>query len=388
MKVVIVGAGISGLTMAIALSKLGHHVQVFEKSTLEEKTGMGVGLQPFAVDALFNLGLFNILNEGVLIQKTIFYTRAGDKIYEGSTPATRNRGKLGIRRPILINRLLDLANIVVGGNNIHSQHKLISFQQSDDKVRISIEKQKDHSKFDLEADLLIGADGLHSTVRSILFPDKNTINLSNIITWRGLTRCHNFTNANMIIKGDKFAKTVIYPVKMFDNNEVEYYWAAEVFDENHVFEGKPKNQEGIPDEFCDQFNDFYYNNIRLIDFYRRANSILKFPIVDKDPINTWFYGRAVLIGDAAHPMYPMGGNGASQSIIDALTLSKSLASTPTLQDAFFMYMEKRVNKVNSIVKKNRELGPDKLLVLENSLVDKNACHSIIQEYKELTSPTI
>jgi len=394
MDIVIIGGSTAGLAAAIALQKTGHSVRVYEQSNLTEPTGLGVGLQPFAVEALMSIGLTNIASLGVPILSTGFYTPDGKLLYAGKKTPEGAVTKVGIKRAVLQTALHNEALKCLGPSSLYSHCELKHCHQDDNFVYATLHDKQANADFQIKADLLLGADGLHSTVRSIIFPDQMQFNYSGIITWRGMTVADDFLKGRMLLMGGRKAKTVIYPAQYLPNGKVKIYWAAEVLQETQVLKTPIRNMPGHFDEFAGNFDGFKFENIAVPDLYRSATDVLKFPIVDREPMQSWVDKKIVLLGDAAHPMFPMGGNGASQAIVDATTLARSLRlSGNNVSKGLNQYMALRLKKVNQVVRSNRSLGPDSILTdaeaSDAGMIKIDGLthyREILEGYKSLTQP--
>src|SRR5262249_29408655 len=113
------------------------------------------------------------------------------------------------------------------------------------------------------------------------------------------------------------------------------------------------------------FESWNWPDISVPDIIRGAREVYEFPMVDRDPLPRWSFERATLLGDAAHPMYPIGSNGATQAIIDGRVLAYHLATASSLDDGLAAYEETRRPATARIVQMNRANGPDQVIELAN-----------------------
>jgi 5-methylphenazine-1-carboxylate 1-monooxygenase len=219
----------------------------------------------------------------------------------------------------------------------------------------------------------IACDGVNSALRKQFYPD-DAIAFAGINTWRGITRRKPFltgqtyTRTGSILTG----KIVIYPIidKVDDDGNQLINWMAEI--KQDTFDKNDWNQPGNLADFFAIYQDWHFPWLDVAELIRTADQILEYPMVDKDPVARWTFGRVTLAGDAAHPMYPRGSNGAAQGAIDARTLADCLTACRAAhgdpRDALKAYESKRLAIASEVVRTNRAHPPDFINIKVEELV--------------------
>ena len=249
----------------------------------------------------------------------------------------------------------------LGFERIHTNHHLNNFEQNDDG---SVTAIFDDSS--VTVDCLIGCDGIHSVVRSVLYPDEGAPKWSGITMWRGISLIEPFLEGNsMVVAGSTNHRMVLYPIsKQVDSaGKSLINWIAK-HKTNHA-QVMPKQDwihEVEQSEMPESFNDFEFLNLKYLKI--NASAIYKYPMVDRDPLPSWDFYNITLLGDAAHPMYPSGSNGASQAIIDARVLSHQLVKQSSIASAIKAYDKERRTATESIVLSNRQTGPERCIDID------------------------
>jgi 2-polyprenyl-6-methoxyphenol hydroxylase-like FAD-dependent oxidoreductase len=224
------------------------------------------------------------------------------------------------------------------------------------------------------ADVLVGADGLYSAVRAQLHPDEPPPRWSGVMLWRGTAEGAPFlSGSSLAIAGSTTTvKFVAYPIARCggagqpavdgESERVLVNWVAEVMVGGDEPPARPDwKREGRLAEALPYFRDWTFDWLDIPDLMTRTAEILEYPMVDRDPLPWWGRGRVTLVGDAAHPMYPIGSNGGSQAIIDARVLARELASAATPAEGLAAYEASRLPTVNQIVLANRNMPVDQVL---------------------------
>jgi 5-methylphenazine-1-carboxylate 1-monooxygenase len=213
--------------------------------------------------------------------------------------------------------------------------------------------------------LLIGADGIHSAVRGRLYPDEGAPLWNGAILWRGVTRGKPFlTGRSMIMAGHEFQKFVCYPISRaaMERGEAVINWIAErKFKSDHQWRREDWNRRGNRQDFLPQFESWRFDWLDVPALIRAAGECYEYPMVDRDPLDRWSFGPVTLLGDAAHPMYPIGSNGASQAIIDARVLAREVLARGATPDALMAYEAERRMATAGIVLANRRNGPEQVM---------------------------
>jgi 5-methylphenazine-1-carboxylate 1-monooxygenase len=356
MQIAIVGGGIGGLTLALSLHQAGVSCRVFEAAPELKPLGVGINLLPHAMRELTELGLAAALERvAVATREAVFCNRFGQLIRR--EPRGRAAGyawpQLSIHRADLHAVLAAaVADALVLGA------KCVGVEQDAAGVILKFEDGGN-----ARADAAIGCDGIHSAVRRILHPAEGPLSYQGINMWRGVTRAGPFlTGASMLVGGWlEVGKLVVYPVRDAIDPEGRQLvnWVAEIQSPGNVMLGW--NRPGRLADFLPAFAEWRFDWLDCAALLRDAESVLEYPMVDREPLSFWTQGRVTLLGDAAHPMYPRGSNGAGQAILDARTLAGCLKRERDVPAALRAYEAARLKPAYEVVLANRSSGPDTLL---------------------------
>ena len=233
---------------------------------------------------------------------------------------------------------------------------------------------------------MIAADGIHSEVRKFYYPNEGAPKFSGRILWRGITESSSFlTEKTMIMAGYQDQKFVAYPVDpLAESGRSLMNWIAELTIEGEAPSRSDWNRKVDKEVFAPAFADWDFGWLNVPKLIEETDSVFEFPMVDRDPLPRWSFGRITLLGDAAHPMYPIGSNGASQAILDADALGEALLSGQTAETALRAYEETRLGQTAAIVLANRQNGPEEVMqiVEERAPEGFNQLHDVISQ-KEL-----
>jgi 2-polyprenyl-6-methoxyphenol hydroxylase-like FAD-dependent oxidoreductase len=303
---------------------------------------------------------------GILTREAVFYNRYGQLIY--SEPLGRHAGnahpQFSIHRGDLQMVLLDAYRERAGADRVLAGWRCTGFEQ--DEAGATAYFRDSVSGAELEPQrgtVVIGCDGLHSVIRRQLHPDEGAPLYSGVNMWRGVTPWAPFlSGASMVRAGwHQGGKMVIYPIR----NNVDaagrqlVNWVAEIATPKH--EARDWNRPGALGDFIDAFADWHFDWLDVPALIRSTGKILEFPMIDQDPLPWWSRGRVTLLGDAAHPMYPRGSNGAGQAIVDARALADSLSQHRDPVQALKAYESERLQATANIVRMNRRNPPDAIL---------------------------
>jgi 5-methylphenazine-1-carboxylate 1-monooxygenase len=361
MEILIIGGGIGGLTLALSLHAAGIRCRVFEAAPEIRPLGVGINLLPHAMRELRELGLEERLAAvAVETRELRFHNRFGQLIF--AEPRGRFAGydwpQLSIHRADLHAVLLAAARERIGRDAVALNMKFSSFEEK--KEGISARFQNGET---LEGSCLVGCDGFHSQVRKILFPDEGPPAYQGINMWRGTTRMQPFLDgAAMATAGWlECGKLVIYPIrKELDAQGRQLInWVAEIQSPRNVM--ADWSLGGRLEDFYPTFEGWHFDWLDCAALLRDAEQVLEYPMADRDPLPYWTRGRATLLGDAAHPMYPRGSNGAGQAILDARTLAGCLRRASDAATALKDYEKQRLKIANGLVLMNRANPPDAIL---------------------------
>jgi len=356
MDIAIVGGGIGGLTLALSLHQVGISCRAYEAAPELKPLGVGINLLPHAMRELTELGLGAALERvAVATREAVFCNRFGQFIRR------EPRGRAaGYAWPQLSIHRADLHAVLAAavGDALVLGAKCVGVEQDAEGVMLSFEDGAN-----ARADAAIGCDGIHSAVRRILHPAEGPLSYQGINMWRGVTRARPFlTGASMLVGGWlEVGKLVVYPVRDAIDPEGRQLvnWVAEIQSPGNVMQGW--NRPGRLADFLPAFADWRFHWLDCAALLRTAESVLEYPMVDREPLPFWTQGRVTLLGDAAHPMYPRGSNGAGQAILDARTLAGCLKRERDVPAALKAYEAARLKPAYEVVLANRTSGPDALL---------------------------
>ncbi|WP_326543998.1 flavin-dependent oxidoreductase [Pseudorhodoferax sp.] len=366
MKILIIGAGIGGLTAALALHRLGHEVEVREQAREIRALGVGINLLPHAVGVLSSHGLLDaLLQAGIEAHEYVFMNPFGQRILGDARgrAAGYAHPQIAIHRGALQMILLDAVQVALGKDRVHTGSRLVGFDERDGRVKARFAAPDGSAAGESEADLMIAADGIHSVVRAHFYPDEGPPKWNGVRLWRGTTVGQPFLGGATIVKAGWTAqKFICYPIARWPDGRVLINWIADLHqDSTTLLEREDWNRPGRIDDFLPAYADWQFPFFDLQRMVRDAEGIFEFPMVDRDPLARWSFGRVTLLGDAAHPMYPIASNGASQAILDAECIAAELAAGDDPVHALQRYEAQRLPATARIVEMNRRQGPDVIL---------------------------
>jgi len=367
MEAIIAGAGIGGLTLALTLHEAGIASRIYESATEIRPIGAGINILPHAAKELCRLGLEESLASlAVTTRESVFFNRFGQCIY--SEPSGRHAGydwpQFSIHRGDLQQLLLDTFIQRVGSDRLFMGHRCIGFEQSAAQVSARFDDSAGGAaSIEQKGDVLIACDGVHSTIRKQLHPSEGEPLYSGVNMWRGVTVWEPFLSGASMVRAGWLAtgKLVVYPIR--DRVDAKgrqlVNWVAELATPKHT--QRDWNRRGALADFIGVYEDWHFDWLDVPAFIRAADTILEFPMIDQDPLPWWSQGRVTLLGDAAHPMYPRGSNGAGQAILDARSLADCLAGHGDVAAALEAYEGARLEATSNVVKANRSNPPDAIL---------------------------
>ncbi|MGJ5199318.1 flavin-dependent oxidoreductase [Bradyrhizobium sp. HKCCYLRH1030] len=366
MKAIIVGGGIGGLTTALMLRARGIDCELFEQADAIRELGVGINTLPHAIRELAQLGLLDRLDEVAIRTYELFYlTRRGQEVWHETRglDAGHDVPQFSIHRGRLQSVIHQAVMQRLGPEKVHTGCRLGSFTQDEGGVTAYFFDRTGAHVHTVRGDVLIGADGIHSKVRQTLFPNEGAPCWNGLMLWRGATDWPVFlTGRSMIIAGGLSAKAVIYPIAEGSSPATRLTnWAVlvRIGDANTA---PPRREDwsrlGKTDELMPHVNGFSIPQVDFAAMVRATPEFWEYPCCDRDPLSYWSSGRVTLLGDAAHPMYPVGSNGASQAILDARALADALARSEHPRQALMAYEQKRLPMTAEIVASNRRGGPE------------------------------
>jgi 2-polyprenyl-6-methoxyphenol hydroxylase-like FAD-dependent oxidoreductase len=359
--VLIVGAGIGGLTLALELHRRRIPCRIFESASEIKAVGVGINLLPHATEVLGGLGLVPALkNLCVETQDAVFFNRFGQLIYQ--EPLGRRAGyawpQFSIHRADLQSVLHEAAAARLGEERIHLGWHCVGFEQDEARVRLMF-RDRDA----VEGKVAVGCDGIHSVIRKQLYPGEGEPRYSGVNMWRGVTRWKPILSGASMLRAGWLAtgKLVHYPIRNRIDAEgrqlVNWLWEIETPQHQRW----DWNRAARVEDFIADAESWRFDWLDVPAFLRAAELVLEYPMVDKDPLPAWSYGRVTLLGDAAHPMVPRGSNGAGQAILDARALADQLAMEGDPVLSLKSYETERLEPTSNVVLENRRNPPDAIL---------------------------
>ncbi len=365
--VVIVGAGIGGLTLGLMLHHAGIPCRIYEAAPSITAAGVGINLLPHATKELAALGLDGALAQcAVKTKEATFYNRFGQLIW--CEPLGQYAGfehpQFSVHRADLQRILLEAYLARAGQDALFVGHRITRADQDEAGVTLTV-KGADKSAVSqtIRGAVAIACDGIHSAIRKQFYPDEGPPRYSGINMWRGTTRWKPFLSGASLVRAGwmSHGKMVIYPIRenVDPDGRQLVNWVAEV--ETPVYRQRDWNRPGSIGDFIGFFSKWRFEWLDVPGLIRAADSVLEFPMVDQDPLPRWSFGRVTLLGDAAHPMVPRGSNGAGQAIVDARALTQVLKTCGNAPAALKSYEDLRRLPTSRIVLANRTNPPDAIL---------------------------
>jgi 5-methylphenazine-1-carboxylate 1-monooxygenase len=360
-EILIIGAGIGGLTLALELHQRGIACRVFESAPQINALGVGINILPHATRVLSDLGLQEALAAvAVETAEAAFFNRFGQLIYR--EPLGRRAGyrwpQFSIHRGDLQSVLLDAAKARLGADRLHLGFHSTGVSQTEALVEVRFKGQPP-----ARGAAAIACDGIHSAIRKHFYPNEGEPRYSGVNMWRGVTRWKPILSGATMLRAGwlKGGKLVHYPIRNQIDAEgrqlVNWLWELETPDYKRWDWNRPARVE----DFIAGVEDWKFDWLDVPAFFRAADVVLEYPMVDKDPLPAWSFGRVTLLGDAAHPMYPRGSNGAGQAVLDAKALAGALDEDTDVARALKAYEEERLAPTANVVLENRRNPPDAIL---------------------------
>ncbi|WP_047309810.1 flavin-dependent oxidoreductase [Rhodopseudomonas palustris] len=369
-RVIIAGGGIGGLAAALTLHQIGVPCVVYEAAREMRPLGVGINLQPNAVRELLDLGITeaDLDRVGLPAKEWALVGLNGNDIY--AEPRGKAAGYRWPQYAVHRGRFHMLLNDKVierlGADAVQLGRRVTSYRKTADGVTATLE-HADGGSSDVTGALLIGADGIHSAVRAQMHPNQPPIHWGGAVMWRGTTWGKpTRSGASFIGLGTHRHRVVIYPISHPDpaTGLSMLNWIAEVTLDN----AEGWKQQGwfrqVPtSEFAHHFDGWVWDWLDVPAMIREADSAYENPMIDRDPVETWRDGPVLLIGDAAHAMYPTGSNGGTQAIVDARELGAAMVAHGATEQALAAFDAKLCGPISQLILRNRGAGPFGLLNL-------------------------
>lgn len=363
MTVLIAGGGIAGLTLALTCHEIGVPAVVLESVRTIAPLGVGINLQPNAIRELQDLGFGDELDDiGVEAKEWALVGRCGKDVW--AEPRGRAAGYLYPQYSVHRGKLQMLLHRTVlermGPDAFRSGHRVTAYRNTSDGVIVNVDT-RDGNTVEIAGSVLIAGDGLHSAVRAQMHPDQPEPQWGGQILYRGAAHGPPVrSGAAFTLVGTLTQRFVHYPISSIDQNtgmQLQNWIAELTVDASAGLSASDWNKVVDVDTFLPAFADWTFDWLDIPTLVRAAPTVWEFPMVDRDPVDQWVDGRVCLIGDAAHVMYPVGSNGASQAIVDARVMGAKFLEAGIGPDALVAFQEQLLEPISALVLRNRGHGP-------------------------------
>jgi 2-polyprenyl-6-methoxyphenol hydroxylase-like FAD-dependent oxidoreductase len=366
--ILIIGAGIGGLTLGLMLHRRGIACRIYEAAPEIRPLGVGINILPHASKELGELGLEDVLTPvAVLTKEAAFFNRFGQLIYR--EPLGRDAGyewpQYSIHRGDLQAVLRDAFCSRAGADRLQLGWKCVRAEDGGDGATAHfVDPATGAALPPQRGRAVIGCDGVNSALRKQLNPEEGEPRYSGVNMWRGVTRWPPMLSGATMVRAGWLnpGKMVIYPIR--DRIDADgrqlINWLAEI-ETTHYLPKRDWARPGRIDDFIGPYRDWHFDWCDVPALIRAADAIYEYPMVDQDPLDRWTFGRLTLAGDAAHPMVPRGSNGAGQAILDARVLADELAARRDPAEALRVYEAARRPATSRVVLTNRTTPPDAIL---------------------------
>ncbi|WMS40925.1 flavin-dependent oxidoreductase [Acuticoccus sp. MNP-M23] len=369
MHVIIAGAGIGGLTTALMLHQRGIRVTLYEHATRVREVGVGINTLPHAIRELADLGLLPALDAvGVRTRELFYLNKQGQEVWRElrGIDAGHPVPQFSIHRGRLQRVIHDAVIERLGADAIVTGASLAGFMQDEGGVTAHFtDSAKGGAARTVRGDVLICADGIHSAGRRAFYPDEGAPHWNGVAMWRGATEWPVWRDGqSMAIGGGMGGKFVLYPIAPASGGRQLMNWVVNIRVAPDGSSPPTRESWSRPANRADVLphsTRFHVPGCDIAALVEATEQIFEYPMCDRDPLPRWTFGRVTLLGDAAHPMYPVGSNGASQAILDARALADALAFAEHPRQALYVYEKDRLPKTAEIVRLNRKGGPERVI---------------------------
>jgi 2-polyprenyl-6-methoxyphenol hydroxylase-like FAD-dependent oxidoreductase len=367
MSIIIAGGGVGGLTLALMCHARGLKAIVYEQASQVREVGVGINMLPHSVGELAALGLLAPLDAvAIRTHELVYVNRYGQEVWreKRGLDAGHPVPQFSIHRGRLQKLLYDAVIARLGPDSVVTGHRLVGFVQNEGGVTAHFADSREGSgSLTARGEILIGADGIHSVVRRAFFPGEGPPSWQGVMMWRGAIDWPTYLDGRtMFIGGGMGGKIVLYPIgegATPGTRLTNWVVCARLSDEGSLAPGKDSwSRQGRRDEMLPFARRFAIPGVDFAGLCAATPAFYEYPMCDRDPLPRWSHGRVSLIGDAAHPMYPVGSNGASQAILDARMLADLLERSEHPVQALELYEKDRLPKTADVVRMNRKGGPE------------------------------
>ncbi|WP_209426976.1 flavin-dependent oxidoreductase [Pararhodobacter sp. SW119] len=369
MTVIVAGAGIGGLTTALMLHARGIPVRIYEAATRVREVGVGINVLPHAIRELDGLGLLPMLDSIAIRTRELRYlTRTGQEVWREprGLDAGHDLPQFSIHRGRLQNMLYQAVLNRMGPGAVRTGRRLAGFVQDEGGVTAQfLDAAEGGAAETVRGAVLICADGIHSVGRRKFYPDEGAPSWNGVVMWRGAADWPVWQDGlTMAIAGGMGGKLVLYPITPVEGGRQLMNWVVNIRTKDPAVAPPPPDNWSRPASLAQVLpyaRRFTVPGVDIAALVRATPSIYEYPMADRDPLPRWTFGLVTLLGDAAHPMYPVGSNGASQAILDARCLADRLAEAEHPRAALARYEAERLAVTAEVVALNRKGGPERVI---------------------------
>ena len=369
--VIIAGAGIGGLTLALMLNARGIRAVVYERASEVREVGVGINTLPHAIKELAGLGLLPALDAAAIRTRELIYlNRQGQEVWRDlrGTEAGFEFPQFSIHRGRLQKLIYDHVIATLGPGAVRTGMRFAGFVQHEGGVTAHFIDARDGLASEtVRGEVLVAADGIHSVARRHFYPREGDPSWQGVMLWRGATDWPRMLDGRtMFIGGGMGAKLALYPIAPGERPATRLTnWAIAIRVTDGALNPPPGRRSwslvGRLDDVLPHAARFRVPGVDVTGLVRATKVNYEYPMCDRDPLPRWSFGRVTLMGDAAHPMYPVGSNGAAQAILDARSLADRLAAADHPMQALAEYEAERLPKTAEIVRLNRVGGPERVI---------------------------
>jgi 2-polyprenyl-6-methoxyphenol hydroxylase-like FAD-dependent oxidoreductase len=367
MTVLIAGAGIGGLALSLALQQRGIEFIAFDAAQELKPLGVGINILPHAAGELAEFNILDAIDAASVKTRELRYVnKFGQHIISEMRGryAGHELPQFSIHRGMLHATMLAAVRARAGQDAVRAGHRFESFEETSSGV-VARFRRIDQTLVEVPGDILVGADGIHSAVRAQLHPRDGGMLWNGIMMWRGTVDWPTFDGGDtMIVSGDMKEKLLYYPIApgakpgtMLTNwvlcGEVSQGISAPP-------ERESWSRRGTMERAFPYAKNFKLPDLDVLAMIEATPEFFEYPMCDREPLAKWGTARVTLLGDAAHPMYPVGSNGAAQSIIDGKRLGHFLEKHDPVE-ALRRYELERVPATSALVRSNRLGGPERVV---------------------------
>jgi 2-polyprenyl-6-methoxyphenol hydroxylase-like FAD-dependent oxidoreductase len=343
---------------------------IYEQAREVRELGVGINALPHCIAELAELGLLPALDACALrTAELIYMNRLGQEVWREprGLDAGHVQPQFSIHRGRLQKVLYDAVIARLGPDAVRTGRRLAGFIQDEGGVTGHFVDSHDGLTSEtVRGEVLIASDGIHSVARRKFYPSEGAPSWQGVMLWRGATDAPSFlTGRSMIIGGGMGAKLALYPIGAGAAPGTRLTnWAIAIRVADGDITPPPReswSRLGRTDDVIPYSRRFVVPGFDVEAMVRNTQACWEYPMCDRDPLPRWSFGRVTLLGDAAHPMYPVGSNGAAQAILDARVLTDWLAKAEHPMQALANYEKDRLPKTAEIVRLNRKGGPERVI---------------------------